>query len=74
MRKFGLNPGDAIAFEDKRDHIEIVLMNKKFSALDLSKKFGKMNKIKLTQTELNEAREKAWGSRYEEYLKDNPSQ
>ncbi len=64
MRKLGLNPGDSIAFEDKEDHIEIMPMDKKFSALDLSKKFGKISNVKLSQKDLNKLRKQSWGARY----------
>ncbi len=71
MRKLGLNPGDAIAFEDKKNHIEIIPMGTKFSALDLSKRFGNTTNVKLSSKELNKARKQSWGSRHTESLKKN---
>ena len=63
MRKLGLNPGDFITFEYKKDTVGMTPVQKKMSALDLPKKYGKITSIKLSPSQLRKAREESWGAR-----------
>ena len=64
MRKLGLNPGDAIVFEENDGEFIVKAKAKKISAVDLHKKYGKLSQMKLTADDLKKAKQESWSHHY----------
>ena len=64
MKKLGISPGDSLAFDEIGKDFIIRPKTKKISALDIHKHFAHLSKKKVSQEQINKAREDAWSSRH----------
>jgi AbrB family looped-hinge helix DNA binding protein len=65
MRKLRLNPGDRVAFDEKKGHVEIQPAKKKMNALDLIGKYPDLSTKKITTADIHRIRE-------QQFTKDFP--
>ncbi len=67
MRKLKLNPGDAITFQEKDDHIEILPAAKKFSAIDIIGQYPELSTKKIISKDIQKIREQSFSQRSEKF-------
>ena len=73
MEKLRIKPGDVIVFEGHGDHVVIAPAGIDFTIDDFIKKRSGQNKVRLSQGQLNRAREEAWVEGHEKHkVKNNP--
>lgn len=64
MKKLGLMPGDALAFDEQEGKLVIKPKADKLSALDIPNHFSHLPKKHATQADINRARERAYVDKF----------